>query len=162
MRVIKFEDNNALSFVADNQVWTDEDVKILREEYNIFFNKEGVFAIRVIPRKSPYDPLIQICIEDDGIIYVPVETNEKLTFSSSFIPDLIDLLTEVNESDCINNTQSRKVNRAVKAIHEKITGATTGNTVNTPIVASGEKFKNSFRKYKEKLDKQIKDDIQKE
>lgn len=162
MRVIKFEDTNALSFVADDQVWTDEDVRILREEYNIFFNKESVFAIKVIPRKSPNDPLIQICIEDDGLIYVPVEINEKLTFSSSFIQDLIDLLTEVNESDCINNTKSRKVNRAVKAIHEKITGDTNKNTVNTPIVASGEKFKNSFRKYKENLDKQIKDDIQKE
>ena len=41
-------------------------------------------------------------------------------------------------------------------MYEKITG------VNTPIVTSGEKFKNSFRKYKENLDKQIKDDIQKE
>ena len=31
MRVIKFEDTNALSFVADDQIWTDEDVRILRD-----------------------------------------------------------------------------------------------------------------------------------
>ena len=104
MRVNKMKD--AILFIADNQIWTDEDVKELREKYNIFFNKKGVFAVGVKPRKDEKATLIQVGIEDDGNLLMYNDFTTQLTFDSNWLDNLRDLLDMA--ATYVNTTNNNK------------------------------------------------------
>ena len=55
------------SYSAEEQVWDHATLIELRNKYNIYYDGDGIFAIKIIPRKK-LNPLFALGIEDDGII----------------------------------------------------------------------------------------------
>ena len=74
---------------APGQIYTQEYLKELRDKYNIIYNGTGIYAFKIIPRKTT-NPLLQLFSEDDGMLS---STNE--TFDISWTRSVIAGLQEV-------------------------------------------------------------------
>lgn len=81
-----------LIFIADDQEWTDEDVYILENEYNVYYDK-GVIAVRKIERDG-MNPIIQVSVEDDG--FIQFREGHTLEIDSYWVSDLINVLKRVS------------------------------------------------------------------
>jgi hypothetical protein len=62
MTVLTYDVKSQVSIAATDQSWTDEDVKELRERYNIFYNRKTHIGILVV------NDQIYIMTEDDGYL----------------------------------------------------------------------------------------------
>ena len=77
------------------QVFTNNDVKEMREKYNVIFDPKGCFALRIIPSKSgDRNPIFQITAEDDGCIKFFNDPNPHsgFLFDSGWAENIIDLI----------------------------------------------------------------------
>ena len=87
-------DTTSLVFTCydTNQVFTEEDVKEMREKYKVIYNPEGCFALRMLPSKGDRNPLFQIVAEDDGCISFKNDFNSGFTFDSGWSENIIEII----------------------------------------------------------------------
>lgn len=78
------EDNEPMTFCAEEQCWDDTTLKQLREEHDIIFmtSGDGVMPIMILNKDSQY-PLFVLGSEDDGRIFFKREYGQ---FTNAFSP----------------------------------------------------------------------------
>lgn len=82
---------------APDQTYTEEYLKILREDYNIFYDRKGCHAFKVIPREKS-NPLIQLFHEDDGMLH-STRTIFDAGFAGPFINSLQLAIKEIDDKN---------------------------------------------------------------
>lgn len=93
MYAIRHLDNGDIQVIAgQNQRFTDEDLKQLKEKEDIIYLR-GVICARLIRRKQS-NPLIQFGTEDDGVLYFNCN---GLKFDTYWIADLMNVAIETQK-----------------------------------------------------------------
>lgn len=82
---------------APEQTYTEEYLEILREDYNIFYDRRSCHAFKVIPREKS-NPLIQLFCEDDGMLY-STQIMFDAIFACPFIDTLQLAIKEINDKN---------------------------------------------------------------
>ena len=109
MKVVQSSSILEFTCYDNNQVWTDEDCKMMRKKYNVFFDKNGVFACRVIPKKNgDGNPLLQVVPEDDGCIRFEIGFNAGFVFDAGWADNVIDVISAA-EDFCFKDDEAKDV-----------------------------------------------------
>ena len=78
------------SVTAPNQEYTDEFLALIRERDLVIYNRGGLDAIRIIPRKG-MNPLFELLGEDDGRLF---SYEHPVRFDSYWTESLIKVLQD--------------------------------------------------------------------
>ena len=92
-------DTDCLMMWAVDQLWDEETIKQLKEEYYIFFRSAGVRPVMLIPYNNQEGCCVVIGSEDDGCIIFNKDKygNFINAMSPYWINDLITDLTDAKE-----------------------------------------------------------------